>query len=190
MGITDFFSRFLGKREVNAQKIWIVSGPSSSGKSTFIASERCRTLTGLDLDMAVITAGSFRAGKIERPSLVHYNILRPYVIDREQPYNFANDKKWRNICSSGHDLEAIIIRTSRDVLLHRINTRKIVERKAITGKPEKSYNRKKWGTIYSTIQLDELYGQWLLELEKNGIPYVTVNGNNSEFEILNAHGAL
>ncbi len=58
--------------------LWIVSGPSSAGKSTFLASPRCREITGLgnDAPVRLPNANGIDAGELNG-SLVHYNLLRP-----------------------------------------------------------------------------------------------------------------
>ena len=58
--------------------LWIVSGPSSAGKSTFLASPRCREITGLgpDAPVRLPNATGIEAGDLS-DSFVHYNLLRP-----------------------------------------------------------------------------------------------------------------
>jgi len=58
--------------------LWIVSGPSSVGKSTFFESARCREITGLGADAPTLYA--FERDLANRDlnnTLFHYNLLRP-----------------------------------------------------------------------------------------------------------------
>jgi hypothetical protein len=59
--------------------IWIISGPSSSGKSTFIESLRAREITGLSRKPAVFLASEEipKAHELYYNCFIHYNILRP-----------------------------------------------------------------------------------------------------------------
>ncbi len=68
--------------------IWIVSGPSSCGKSSFIRSPRALEITGLTHDQEVI----FPFQKLDklmrsaRGAFFHYNICRPlWIIARKRP---------------------------------------------------------------------------------------------------------
>ena len=58
--------------------LWIVSGPSSAGKSTFLASSRCREITGLgdDAPVRLPNANGIDTGDLS-DCFVHYNLLRP-----------------------------------------------------------------------------------------------------------------
>ncbi|RYD72264.1 MAG: hypothetical protein EOP84_23450 [Verrucomicrobiaceae bacterium] len=58
--------------------LWIISGPSSVGKSTFLASQRCYDLTGGGPD--ALTRFAFEqdpALSEHEDSFFHYNLLRP-----------------------------------------------------------------------------------------------------------------
>lgn len=59
--------------------IWIVSGPSSCGKSTFIKSPKASHITGLNHGQKVVFPFSkeLRLLKSDENSFFHYNILRP-----------------------------------------------------------------------------------------------------------------
>lgn len=59
--------------------LWIVSGPSSIGKSTFIDSQVCRNVTNLTTKTPILFAYEFVSDNLrtETDHFMHYNILRP-----------------------------------------------------------------------------------------------------------------
>src|SRR5689334_21803050 len=58
--------------------LWIISGPSSVGKTQFIRSARCVELTGLSSDSAILSPSQVERGMTASgDALYHYNILRP-----------------------------------------------------------------------------------------------------------------
>jgi len=68
--------------------IWIISGVSSCGKSTFIKSPRAKEITGLGLGTPVIFpfSGFERLSKGATEVFFHYNLMRPlFFILREKP---------------------------------------------------------------------------------------------------------
>src|SRR5215217_2286916 len=74
----------LSKRE-KAIMLWIISGPTSVGKSTFLASPRCTELTGLPSGSPVYwPVDNLRAEDLSSvDAYFHYNILRPLKHSRE-----------------------------------------------------------------------------------------------------------
>lgn len=59
--------------------LWIISGPSSVGKSTFLMGARCREITGSNPESSVFFAHDQpdSAASGSGDSFVHYNTLRP-----------------------------------------------------------------------------------------------------------------
>src|SRR5688500_3684550 len=97
--------------------IWIVSGPTSGGKSTFMDSRRCEQVTGLPRLTRVwfpkeIGPGSPPPGT---DALIHYNILRPFQ-KAEDPRDvkvdarlFESDPKWHAIVDLPGKKRAVVI---------------------------------------------------------------------------------
>jgi hypothetical protein len=78
--------------------LWIVSGPSSVGKSMFLESERCREITGLPPDAPVLFAFQDNVATADlENALFHYNLLRPASFYRRRQLAVA--ATWRSrIC--------------------------------------------------------------------------------------------
>lgn len=74
--------------------LWIISGPSSVGKSTFLESPRCREVTGLPSDAPVLFAFESGIGSRDlNDTLFHYNLLRPATRFRRRQAVAA--KSWK-----------------------------------------------------------------------------------------------
>src|SRR5688500_6437644 len=74
--------------------LWIVSGPSSVGKSTFLESQRCREITGLPMDAPELIA--FEPGIESRSldnTLFQYNLLGPATLFRRR--QAAEARTWK-----------------------------------------------------------------------------------------------
>jgi len=159
--------------------IWIVSGPSSAGKSHFLDSPLAAEVTGLPRATRVwfpkeIGPGSPPAGE---DAFVHYNILRPFQrAGRPRdvavgPQLFEGDKQWRAILALPGEKKAVIVVADRETLVGRVKGRADVE----AGDPH-AYNPQKWLRIYEAIDLGAVYREWRAELGRRGIQYVKVDG--------------
>ena len=160
--------------------IWIVSGPSSAGKSFFLESPRARELTGLPPSTRVwfpkeIGPGAPRA---DEDAFVHYNILRPFQRTPRPadvavgPRLFEGDKQWRSICALPGEKKAVIVMADRATLLARVAARAEIE----SGDGH-AYSPEKWLRIYRAIDLGAVYRAWRAELARRGIPYVEADGS-------------
>jgi 2-polyprenyl-3-methyl-5-hydroxy-6-metoxy-1,4-benzoquinol methylase len=65
--------------------LWIISGPSSVGKSTFLTSPRCSEITGLPAGTPVVwpRTSEFLVDYAKSDCFYHYNILRPFHLSSE-----------------------------------------------------------------------------------------------------------
>jgi 2-polyprenyl-3-methyl-5-hydroxy-6-metoxy-1,4-benzoquinol methylase len=186
--------------------IWIISGPSSAGKSTFIQSARCRALTKLGPDVPVAIPG-IEGEEHYRGSgdcFVHYNILRPaYLFDRERrrgeagatddyrtrATRFSDDPKWVELVGNRAPKQAIVLVANRKTLLERVQGRATRDKTELSRR-ELDYNPYYWLKLYDRINLPEVYQAWCAELERRRIPYLLLDANNSRYEELDPETAL
>lgn len=158
--------------------IWIVSGPSSAGKSHFLGSSRAMAVTGLSRTTRVwfpkeIGPGAPPPGE---DAFVHYNILRPFQ-KAERPGGvavgpglFAGDAQWRAILALPGTKKAVVIVAPKEVLVERVKERTGVERD-----DPHAYNPARWLRIYEAIDLAAVYREWRTELARHGITSVDVD---------------
>jgi len=68
---------------------WIISGPSSAGKTTFVRSGAFEEIAGLPRDVAMIHPRMLIFGRelAPPPRVLHYNILRPFKLIRKRVYD-------------------------------------------------------------------------------------------------------
>lgn len=159
--------------------IWIVSGPSSAGKSHFLDSPRAAELTGLPPRTRVwfpkeIGPGAPPAGE---DAFIHYNILRPFQrAGRPRdveigPHLFEGDKQWRAILALPGEKKAVIVVAERETLVKRVK-----ERAGVEADDRHAYSPQKWLRVYEAIDLGAVYREWRAELMRQGIQYVKVDG--------------
>jgi len=165
--------------------IWIISGPSNAGKSTFIRSPQCSALTGLPADAPVFfPIGSTRlSGGIDRDCFFHYNILRPADLERRAPsrgapsastadaIDFAQDPQWREVTSLPAAKAAIVLVVDAHTLAARAIRRRAVEDSPGVHTTAPIYPRERWLALYGTVNFLELYRAWCAELDGHRIGY-------------------
>ena len=167
------------------QKVWLISGPSSAGKSTFLLDPVAEEICGIAKDTPVVMARKFGKKEIQGDFAVHYNILWP-ASRNVSPYDFENDPAWQNILKAKENLQAVVIKTSKKIIFERVSNRTIVESEQL-GQKERKYKKDKWLTIYERVKLKKLYKSWIKELKRNGIPYIVVDGNDKGFAVIKNH---
>jgi hypothetical protein len=175
--------------------LWIISGPSSVGKSTFIRSGQGFTLTGLPPETPVLKPKN-RPGLDARllgdtECFVHYNILRPVSLFakreatsttlaeqfRTRSTQFNADPWWVEFSERTKKKQAIVLVATRTAILKRASAR-----------PD--YKIKYWGELYGKLDLAQIYRAWHVELERHRIPVVFVDATNAAYPALDAAGAF
>jgi hypothetical protein len=162
--------------------IWIVSGPSSAGKSRFLESPRAAQVTGLPPGTRVWFPKEIGPGAPPKgeDAFVHYNILRPFQRAERPgdvavgPRLFTGDEKWRAILALPGAKKAVVVVADRETLVRRVRERKAVE----TDDPH-AYGQERWLRIYEAVDLAAVWREWRAELTRNGIAFVEVDGGGA-----------
>ena len=128
--------------------IWVISGPTSAGKSTFMMNPRCAEITGLPPETPVAwpaTYSNLDDGDAA-DSFYHYNILRPLhleyrsgstgtlrkQLDMSIATDFGRDPRWSDLTQYAAAKRAIVLVARKRMILHRIRHRQTIERQALT----------------------------------------------------------
>jgi len=175
--------------------LWIISGPSSVGKTTFIRNRRCVALTGLPPETPIIkpvnAPGPDRRFQSVTDCFVHYNILRPVslfakaqakktsAIDeyRARSVRFADDPWWFGFAHEPADKKALVLIANRAGILERARNRS-------------RYKFDYWKALYEKLRLSDIYRAWFAELNRTGIPHTFVDATNSGYAELDQDSAL
>ena len=180
--------------------LWIISGPSSAGKSSFIASPRCIELTQVPPGTPVVFPHT--AALLDQNTtphfFFHYNILRP--VNLKQQWDaaglaietgitvttiFNQDPQWNGVTRDGMPKKAIVLVTTRKTILRRVRQRRLIEAQALS-QFEAVYPVEHWLELYERVDLGGLYEEWCRELEDHGIPYTFVDGTDNAYTILSS----
>lgn len=174
--------------------IWIISGPTSVGKSTFILSPRCAELTGLGPETPTVwAAADFRLDEIDAgDAFYHYNIMRSarLALRRDEDIasnatRFDRDLPWTEIVRRPTAKRAVVLVASKETIVERIATRTVSEAPEMKNfKPLGGYPSRRWLNIVPQIDVPGLYRAWCAELRDHAIPYVLVNSNDSTFAVI------
>src|SRR2546423_3543095 len=177
--------------------LWIISGPTSVGKSAFIRSEQFSALTGLrpktlvlkPMDVPASDPRLFR----EVDCIVHYNMLRPVSLFAKHEANketaqreyqtrstqFTADPWWKEFSHLARDKQkrAVVVVASAAAIVERAGGRR-------------GYNIDYWKSLYEKLNLPDIYRAWCEELERQRIPFVFVDATGSTYPALDAEAAF
>ena len=175
--------------------LWIISGPSSVGKSTFIRSDQCLALTGLGPETSVLkpkNAPGLDARLLaDADCFVHYNILRPVSLFakreatkatssreyRERSIRYNDDPWWSEFSARTRNRRAIVMVANRTAISDRAKAR-----------PD--YKNEYWRELYRHLDLTEIYRAWCSELERQKIPFAFVDATGSTYPELDSNAAF
>lgn len=173
-------------RGQRSPKLWIVSGPTSAGKSRLLSSPRAGQLTSLEPGAPVLFPPKLgKLPELSRDSYLHYNLLRPAQIAAKEgdavagATDFGTDPRWRQILDLSADRRAVILVAGRETLMNRSRGRTLNE-------PDRKrrYKPSKWLALYEQVDLDDIYRAWREELARQRIPYVEVDAEAESFPVL------
>lgn len=180
--------------------LWIVSGPSSIGKSTFIANPRCSEITGLPAQTPLVfPSDHFRLEEYDTTDvLYHYNTLRP--ISLKSPHGstgagvkhatinsdtgFEQDPSWNDLVSRDMSKKAIVLVTSKQLILRRLRQRQTIEDLQSIDPKKNRYPVRYWLDLVERMDLVALYQAWCRELQARGVPYVLVDSTDDTYPII------
>jgi hypothetical protein len=174
---------------------WLISGPSSVGKTTFIRSARCLAITGLSLETPIIkpvnAPGPDDRLQGVRDCFVHYNILRPVSLFakreaqktsaieeyRARSVRFADDRWWGGFAELVAEKKALVLISNRAGILERASNRA-------------RYKFNYWKALYEKVKLSDIYRAWSAELHRAGIPYTFIDTTDSGYAELDQDSAF
>ena len=180
--------------------MWIVSGPSSVGKSTFIRSDVFLKLMGLNNTREILYPDTLveksDALSLSPDVVLHYNIIRPLrylYFGKRLPKDEKKTLRARKIATAAKLDQKF--RKSYPIDSHIfeidpawLNVAKMKERKIIEEKNMKSvleqeeYPRDLWLDIYQKIDVEKLYLTWIKELERQKIDFRIFDSTSSSYE--------
>jgi len=172
--------------------IWLLTGPSCSGKSTLAFGPQRAAVAGAPVTAPVVFPASFDPSglSIAADVVYHYNILRPVDAAWSQGirqevagfFDFQSDLAWSRLCSLPHPKKAVILVASGRTLLSRMACRDAIE--PAVGGAQPQYPREHWQAIARTIDLNFLYRSWCIELQANGIDFSLVDSSDFSYQPL------
>jgi hypothetical protein len=179
-------------------KIWIISGPTSVGKSTFIRSRRCAEVTGLPPETPVVRASAEpRLDKMRSPgAFLHYNLFRNAIEalmsgeDVElNAARFDRDTSWTNLLHRSIPKKAVVLIAGKQTIADRMRQR-VIQAPTSNARKVKKYPHETWLNLLEQVDLSALYDAWLQELRDNAIPYVLVDSTSDSYDIIDENGLM
>ena len=165
--------------------IHFISGPTRSGKSTYLG--RVAGRFGR-VGRVVFPFGGDLAGVAsdERVAL-HYNILRPYGADptregwpagrgsRTPPDVFRGDPAIQHVLAAPHDVTATVLVVAQGELRRRVWASDTCE--PLRGDGGIPYPSAEWARLYDDVDVVGVYEAWIAFLERARIGYELVDSS-------------
>jgi 2-polyprenyl-3-methyl-5-hydroxy-6-metoxy-1,4-benzoquinol methylase len=180
--------------------LWIISGPSSVGKSSFIASSRCGEITGISSESSVFWPAnqSDLDEHYGADVLYHYNTLRPMHLKRmsnrpklarrqavvTSETAFDQDPSWNALVDYEMDKKTIVLVASKQTILQRARQREAIENLHSTGSQVNRYPVERWLELIERTDLVANYRAWCQELRLCGIEYELVDASNDSYSTI------
>lgn len=148
----------------------LVAGPSSVGKSTFIASDEARRRFSLDFS-DVVYGFQIAASGVPRGAIIHYNLLRQARAAgtngdaHTAPSELLDEPALARIILSGTVEHCFVLVAPVDELLDRIEARRSIEPFLANRYPSDI-----WRDVTSRVDLLSLYSELFDLLDEFGIP--------------------
>jgi hypothetical protein len=166
--------------------LWLLTGPSCSGKSTLAYGAQRTAVTGAPAGARVEFPATFDpAGlSIGDDVVYHYNILRTADAARscglhrrpQDDVDFRSDPPWERLRTLRHPKRAVVLVATRQTLLARMTARDAVEPCLDDEGPR--HPRAHWQAIASAVDLNLVYRSWCDELLANGIELTLVDSGD------------
>lgn len=189
--------------------MWIISGPTCVGKSTFIKNKKYLDLTDLHPGTQVLFPKDlFKEHiSINEDFILHYNFHRLFydemrkstpikrflrflrilsedenLTEKLKNVEFSNDIHWRQILRFPAQKKAIVLLANANELKYRVSRRRVTKDK---GKQIISYDSKAWLEIYNQLDLFKIYSKWCNELTFHGIQYILLDSTSLNYQRIN-----
>jgi hypothetical protein len=181
--------------------VHLVSGVTSSGKSTFLKESQAHydsVLFPLERHLKDLKPGRHA---------LHYNILRPIFFNFDSKWKktiqqlrallgaparganlFEGDQVLRQLARDEVSIHATVLVAPQRMILDRVASREAVE--PLFSERAKAYDNKKWTRILAAVDLVDLYGQWLAFLESRNIPYQLIDSSDLRYSTIEGKTAL
>lgn len=163
--------------------LWIVGGPSSVGKSRFLACRRANEVTGLPPGTPVLFPGRLTSDtSLETDAYLHYNILRGAGggagdgRSSPSPPNYRDDRRWRLAMRLPVQKRAVLLVADWDTLVERVRSRVVTEE----GR-QRRYRVDAWLDLYRRIDLAAIYDAWRRELDRRRIPVMELDATRADY---------
>ena len=186
--------------------LWIIAGPSSSGKSTFLDSPALTEITGLPSTTTALFARVGVAEQVDRLKdyYFHYNFLRFLEPALKNPgateiwgitvpapgvgFDYALDTTWDQMASLAMPKKAIVLVISRSLLMERVAVRTVIEPRNIQPGRTHSYPAAEWLEIYGRVDFVDAYRVYLTYLRSKDIDHVLLDSTTSAYSPLRDFG--
>jgi len=171
--------------------IYLICGPSSVGKSTYLQTNEALSAFGLETKPPLIFPDEVGSRDLPLPPYaVHYNILRPiHSLEDQDGLTSANtqwsydiDEPWQRIVKLSGPKKAIVLVASIQDLRTRVAVRPTIEPelRAVSH----PYPNEYWSKIYQVLDLKLVYQIFVAQLQALGIESEFVLSRDGKFTSL------